>query len=212
VPGSLGYEITHRGYIVYWAITAVGFIVGSVMLAQGKVENVFGLNLRMIVGITGAVISMLWMLAARHFLGDDTHAEAEEKQGSLKEMLIHNAHETAFVTFWVLIAYLAYGGIMLALGEGALERVVTAAGVMSPIAAAAIGLIPGCGPQIVTVTLYCERIIPFSALLANAISQDGDALFPVLAMNRKVALMATMTTTVPAIICGVIAYYIEQAW
>ncbi|MFQ5808098.1 MAG: putative manganese transporter [Armatimonadota bacterium] len=211
VPGTLGYELTHRGYVVYWAITAVGFVVGVVMLAQRDVESVFGLNLRLIVGPAGAMMSMVWMLAARHFLGDDTHAEAEEKQGSLKETLIHNAHETAFVTFWVFVAYVAYGGIIIAVGEGALERLVTAAGVLSPIAAAAIGLIPGCGPQIVTVTLYCERLIPFSALLANAISQDGDALFPVLAMDRRVALTATITTTVPAIICGCIAFYIERA-
>ena len=70
---------------------------------------------------------------------------------------------------------------------------------------------PRNGPQIVTVTLQCNGVIAFSAVLANAISQDGDALFPVLAMAQKVALMATVTTTLPAIICGCIAFYIEQA-
>ena len=41
--------------------------------------------------------------------------------------------------------------------------------------AAAIGLIPGCGPQIIAITAYVEGLVSFPALVANAISQDGDA-------------------------------------
>ena len=67
-----------------------------------------------------------------------------------------------------------------------------------------IGLIPGCGPQIIVITAYTKDIISFPALAANAISQDGDALFPLLVRHKSASLWATIHTTIPAIIVGVI--------
>jgi hypothetical protein len=51
-------------------------------------------------------------------------------------------------------------------------------------------------------------MFPFAALLANSISQDGDALFPLI-MDRKSAFWATVVNTIPAIIAGMLAYIIE---
>jgi hypothetical protein len=147
------------------------------------------------------------MIAGRHGIADDTHAELEEKLASLKEMLIHNAHETAFVTFWVFIAYSAYA-LFMHFTQLDLATVVAQAGVLPIFATACIGLIPGCGPQIVTVTLYTNGVIPFSALVAHTLSQDGDALFPILAMNPRAALWLTVTTTVPALVIGLLFYFI----
>jgi len=31
VPGTLGYEITHRGHPVYWTVCAVGFVLGVIL-------------------------------------------------------------------------------------------------------------------------------------------------------------------------------------
>jgi hypothetical protein len=70
--------------------------------------------------------------------------------------------------------------------------------------AAIIGLIPGCGPQIIAITAYTKEIISFPALAANAISQDGDALFPLLVRHKAASLWATVHTTIPAIIVGII--------
>jgi len=71
------------------------------------------------------------------------------------------------------------------------------------IVAATIGLIPGCGPQIIAITAYTKDVISFPALAANAISQDGDALFPLLVRHKAASLWATVHTTIPAIITGV---------
>ena len=49
----------------------------------------------------------------------------------------------------------------------------------SPLIAILFGFLPGCGPQIVVATFYLNGYIPLSAELGNAISNDGDALFPV---------------------------------
>ena len=76
-------------------------------------------------------------------------------------------------------------------------------GIIAVILAAAIGLIPGCGPQIIAITAYTKDLISFPALVANAISQDGDALFPLLVRHRVASIWATVHTTIPALIVGI---------
>jgi len=116
----------------------------------------------------------------------------------------------------------AISGILLESAEGAFLQVGVFVGAMllffgyfnyryagslvKAIVTAGIGLVPGCGPQIVTVTLYTQGVIPFSALAAHTISQDGDALFPILAMNPRAALWLSVTTTIPALAVGVLLY------
>ena len=157
------------------------------------------------------------MIMSKKFIQSDTHEETELKAFSLKETVIHNAQETAFVATWVFFAYLAYEFFILfglgkgdyILGESILTNFLTQTGLMAVIIGALIGIIPGCGPQIIFVTLYTKGLIPFSALLANAISQDGDALFPLIAIDKKSALLATALNTIPALIVGVLFYFLE---
>jgi hypothetical protein len=69
-----------------------------------------------------------------------------------------------------------------------------------PLAAIVLGLIPGCGPPIVVTSLYLSGAVPFSAQLGNAIANDGDALFPAIAVAPKAALMATLYSAIPALL------------
>ena len=48
--------------------------------------------------------------------------------------------------------------------------------------------------------MYLSGIIPLSAQIGNAISNDGDALFPAIAIAPKVAVFATLYSAVPAVI------------
>ncbi|MBS3761760.1 MAG: arsenic efflux protein [Planctomycetes bacterium] len=205
VPGTLGYEITHRGYWIWWTICGIGFVLGLILLGQQDIAELTGINWNWPIGVLGTGMSVIWMFAGRHSVADDTYAESEEKVESLKEMLIHNAHETSFVTFWVFIAYSAYSLFMHFVPVD-LENLVDQAGFLPVIVTACVGLIPGCGPQILVVTLYTKGIIPFSALVAHTLSQDGDALFPIIAMNPRAALWLTVTTTIPALIVGMLFY------
>jgi hypothetical protein len=72
--------------------------------------------------------------------------------------------------------------------------------VIIPLLAIIIGFIPGCGPQILVTTLYLNGVIPFAALIGNAISNDGDALFPALALTPRMAVIATLYSAIPALI------------
>ncbi|MFH1299362.1 MAG: putative manganese transporter, partial [Patescibacteria group bacterium] len=199
-PNTLGYKLTHRGYMFYWIFILTGLVIGIARLA--------GLPLAtspiMYLGITGTILSITLMLASKKYLADDTHEEAELKLMSLKETLVHTAEETAFVGVWVFVSYVFFGILSYFLDSGIQTALL--AGIIPVLIGAAIGIIPGCGPQIVFVSLYSKGLLPFAALVAHSISQDGDALFPLIAMDKKAALQATVITTATALVVGVAFY------
>lgn len=217
-PESFGYKATHGGFIVFWLIIFLGLILGIMDLFRVDLNALFFPRLGTVLGVLGTGLSMLMMIFSNKFIRDDSHEEAEMKLASLKETFVHNAQETAFVGTWVFAAYLAYELFVLLLGSGsylageaAITSFLSQTGLTAVIIGVLIGIIPGCGPQIIFVTLYTRGLIPFAALLANAISQDGDALFPLIAIDKRSAFWATVWNTIPALGVGLIAYWIEIA-
>lgn len=213
---TIGYKFTHNGFIIYWIVIAIGLVLGILDLFQVDVNTLTIPNLASIIGVFGTALSIVMMVMGKKFIQDDTHEETELKTLYLKETIIHNAQETAFVATWVFLAYFAYEIFVLALGSGnyiAGESLITSfltqTGLTAVLIGALIGIIPGCGPQIIFVTLYTKGLLPFAALLANAISQDGDALFPLIAIDKRSAVWATVFNTIPALIVGLLAYIIE---
>lgn len=213
---TIGYRATHGSYMVYWIIISLGLILGIMDLFQVDLNALFVPNLGLIFGLVGTTFSILMMVFGKKFIAADTHEESEMKLASLKETFVHNAQETAFVGSWVFVAYLAYELFVLFLGSGnyvtgelAITTFLTQTGLMAVVIGALVGIIPGCGPQIIFVTLYIRGLVPFAALLANALSQDGDALFPLIAIDKRSAIWATVVNTIPALLVGVLAYWIE---
>ena len=213
---TLGYRITHKGFSLYWIVIAIGLILGIMDIFQIDLNDLFIPNLGSIIGVAGTLLSIVMMIASKKFLGDDTHEESELKTLYLRETIVHNAQETAFIGTWVFVAYFVYELFVLLLGGGNYmmgENLITAflsqTGLVAVILGVLVGMIPGCGPQIIFVSLYTRGMLPFAALLANAISQDGDALFPLIAIDRKSAVWATILTTIPAFIAGILVYIIE---
>lgn len=213
---SLGYKFTHGAYSLYWIVISVGLILGIMDLFQVDLNTLFIPNLGTYMGIVGTILSIVMMGMSKKFIQDDTHEETELKALSIKETIIHNAQETAFVAVWVFLAYFAYELFILGLGagnylvgEGIITAFLTQKGLMAVIIGVLIGIIPGCGSQIIFVTLFTKGLVPFAALLANAISQDGDALFPLIAVDKKSAMLVTVYNTIPAFLIGLLVYFIE---
>lgn len=98
--------------------------------------------------------------------------------GTVIATLIATMGDSAFVISLVFASYFIYELVVYFIGG---EDILT----ISVFGGAIIELTPGCGPQIIFVTLYTKVIIPFGALISNAISQDGDILFPLIAMDKK---------------------------
>ena len=172
-------------------IAIPGLVIGTMQLMQ---IDIYALgDPVLLIGLTGAILSVIiWASSPVNAVtvGSD-------------HPFTRSTEESSFVTAWVISAYLAYEyansflGLDLAvLSESAL--------IFIPLLAILIGFIPGCGPQILVTTLYLNGIIPFAALIGNAISNDGDALFPAIALTPKMAIIATLYSAIPALI---ISYY-----
>lgn len=110
-------------------------------------------------------------------------------------------NDTNFVTVWVIAAFLLFElGVHFTGAD--LGSWFAAWAPLAPLIAVLVGFLPGCGPQIIVTTLYLTGVIPMGALLANAISNDGDALFPAIALAPRAAIVATLYTGIPALIVG----------
>ena len=214
IPEGWGYRVLHQGYRVWWAITAVGLCLAILLLIWYAQDPEYSPDLVWDpttrdgivtwVGLIGSSLSIILYISSKNFFADDTEATIGDKLNSLDETLVHAASETAFVTFWVLIAYLVFEFGMILSGISESDMSEHGSGTGAVLLAATVGLIPGCGPQIIAITAYIEGVISFPALVANAISQDGDALFPLLVRHKVASIWATIHTTLPAIIVGLV--------
>ena len=218
IPEGWGYRVLHQGYRVWWAITAVGLCLAILLLIWYAQDPEYSPDLVWDpttrdgivtwVGLIGSSLSIILYISSKNFFADDTEATIGDKLNSLDETLVHAASETAFVTFWVLIAYLVFEFGMILSGISESDMSEHGFGTGAVLVAATVGLIPGCGPQIIAITAYIEGVISFPALVANAISQDGDALFPLLVRHKVASIWATIHTTLPAIIVGLVFLWV----
>jgi len=114
---------------------------------------------------------------------------------------------TCFVTVWVIISFVIYELINIST-QGAIFESLKYFGPFIPLIAIIIGFIPGCGPQIMITSMYVSGQLPMSAQIGNSISNDGDALFPAIAISAKAAIIATLYSAVPAIFIAYLWYYL----
>lgn len=155
------------------------------------------------VGLAGALLALV-MWARK----GESHEEAEPCHDGRTGVATRIVGDSNFITAWVAFAFLAYElgvhltGVDLAAGFQLWAP-------LMPLVAVLVGFLPGCGPQIVVTTLYLAGSLPLSAQLGNAISNDGDALFPALALAPKAALLATLYSAIPALL---LAYGTFLVW
>lgn len=108
------------------------------------------------------------------------------------------------ITLWVAVADLAFYAVQHIWGP---QVKVWMDGAVLPVTLIAIivGMIPGCGPQIFLARLFTAGSLPFPAILANSVSQHGDSIFPLLGRRRGQAMRVTLSSTVLALVVGLIA-------
>lgn len=187
----------------FWIALAVFSLIPAAAMALNYEagENtpflMLGENVGVWIGFLAAMFCIaLWSISKRpdsRGIGADTLPN--------DNLITRVVKDTNFVTAWVVMAFLAYEIASVKFG---LDVAVLLSGVIYilPLIALLIGFIPGCGPQVVVTSLFLTGAVPMSALLANAISNDGDALFPALALAPKAAVLATLYSGIPALIIG----------
>lgn len=212
-------RVDSRAWRLGWyAFLLPGFLFGGFVAFQADTAALFGtfLGVETIVwvGVGGAIISLLlWGAVSpsrRVVLNrDETVGWASASEGRLGDAPARVVGDTCFVTVWVVFAYLIYelGVHFTGVDLGHLFRVWAP---LVPLIAILVGFIPGCGPQVVVAAMYLNGMVPFSAEIGNAISNDGDALFPAIAMAPKAAIIATLYSAIPAVIVAYGYYWLFE--
>lgn len=177
-------------HIAYGLLALPGLVIGLTQILQYDIEAIYG-PLPMVIALAGSAVG-LWIW---------TRTPLTAMTNVADHPVTRMAEETSFISIWVIGAYLAYdyiatlGGVDVAAAFGGIA-------ILLPLVGVLIGFIPGCGPQVLVTTLYINGIIPFGALIGNAIANDGDALFPAIALDPRAAIWATVYSAIPALIVG----------
>jgi len=181
-----------------WMMIMMPGIVLAVLVAfQVDVDALFASPLfdrpATFIGVIGGVLALTMRLAPKFGVTGD---KAFSDSGTIIRRTIA---DTNFVTTWVIGAYLVFELSVYIFGLD-LKNLFTGVAFYTPLIAILIGFLPGCGPQVLVTTMYLSGIIPLSAQIGNAISNAGDALFPVIGIAARVAIVATLCSAVPAVL------------
>ena len=182
----------------WWVLLALG---GALLwLPESAFESV-GLaseNLLLPIGGLGAIICVLnWLLTP----SDKEGCPCESNQPVQSAI-----NTTNRVTIWVISAFLIYELAAMA-SPVTMQETIEGGAQWMPLIGAFIGLFPSCGPQVLFTELFLRGIVDLPALIANGISNDGDALFPMLAIAPKAAFLSFVYTLLPAICVGYAIYW-----
>eukprot|EP00764_Aduncisulcus_paluster_P011649 gnl/Carplike_NY0171/4580_a6226_281.p1 GENE.gnl/Carplike_NY0171/4580_a6226_281~~gnl/Carplike_NY0171/4580_a6226_281.p1 ORF type:complete len:391 (+),score=-0.75 gnl/Carplike_NY0171/4580_a6226_281:293-1465(+) len=191
-----------------WKFALMPSLIVAIVIATNTDLSVFGNGINHGITLFGSIMALftvvVWALSSKG--SSYKQVTSEEAPCNPPSKLTKVLMDTHFVTAWVVASFMLFEILVNLLGVD-LKAWFSEYAYLAPLVAVAIGLLPGCGPQIVVMTLYIQGIIPFSAMAANAISNDGDALFPAIALAPKAALMATVYSTIPALLLGYGLYY-----
>ena len=182
---------------VFWTLIFLpGFFVGLFVAFQHDLDQILnipeGFSLVTSLGLAGAMISIfMWSL--------NPLSDFQCSTDRTRNLLSRVVDTTNFVTTWVICSFLVFE-IFIYITSYDLKIFFDIWTPFIPLVAILFGFLPGCGPQIVVTTFYLNGFIPLSAEIGNAISNDGDALFPAIALAPKAAIIATLYSAIPAFI------------
>tara|TARA_X000000368_G_scaffold214071_1_gene169106 strand:- start:2800 stop:3966 length:1167 start_codon:yes stop_codon:yes gene_type:complete len=182
--------------IFWFLIFFPGLVFGILLAFQIDIDQYFNLpkniSIISIVGSSGAILSIfMWSLNPL----SDFQCSIDKSRGLLSRVV----DTTNFVTTWVICGFLIFE-IFIFFTSIDLKIFFDIWFPFLPLMGILFGFLPGCGPQVVVATFYLNGYIPLSAEIGNAISNDGDALFPAIALAPKAAIIATVYSAIPAII------------
>ena len=210
-------EASTNGLSPLWIVLLVpGMALGGMAAFQVDLDGLFGplapYQPALWLGAGGAMLSLLmWAGLGVAKVGSPascgmTHGEP---QGGSRQLLGRVMEDTSFITTWVLVGFLAYEFFVHWTGIN-LQEIFQWSRPLLPLLGVVAGLIPGCGPQVLVTTLYLNGLVPFSVQLGNAISNDGDALFPAIAMQPRAAMVATLYSSLPALLLAYGYYWLIE--
>ena len=188
---------------IFWLFIFIpGFVLGILTAFQFEFASDTFNSLFVLIASSGAILSIfMWSLNPL----SDFQCSTDKSRGYLSRVV----DTTNFVTTWVISGFLIFE-IFMYFTNIDLKIFFDLWLPLVPLVAILFGFLPGCGPQVVVATFYLNGYIPLSAEIGNAISNDGDALFPAIALAPKAAILATLYSAIPAIIVAYSYFYIFE--
>lgn len=198
---------------IWMIIFLPGLVLGLMLAFQIDVDAMFGTeNISAPASLLGFIGGMLcfgmWALPRLIPALRRSPATAEAAEGD--SIIRRTIADTNFVTSWVIFAFLLFE-VTIHLTNLDLNALFGSVVAFAPLIAVIIGFVPGCGAQILVTTLYLSGYLPLSAQIGNAISNDGDALFPAIALAPGAAIMATLYSAIPALLISYGWFFLAQS-
>ena len=189
---------------LWFLLLAPGLVLAFLVAFQVDVDKIFSTQVlskpATTIGVMGGLLAIAMQVAPKlGLLGDSNHS-------TQKTILRRTIRETNFVTLWVIFAYLAFE-LPIYFFDINIQGIFAGWAAIVPLISVLIGFLPGCGPQVLVTTLFIAGYLPLSAQIGNALSNDGDALFPAIAIAPKVAIVATLYSAIPALIVSYLYFF-----
>ena len=204
---NIEYEKIKKTFVskfnIFWILLFIpGFIIGVLTAFQFETNLKLYNSIFVFVGSAGAILSIfMWSLNPL----SDFQCSTDKSRGYISRVI----DTTNFVSTWVISGFLIFE-IFMYFTSIDLKLFFDLWLPLVPLVAILFGFLPGCGPQVVVATFYLNGYIPLSAELGNAISNDGDALFPAIALAPKAAILATLYSAIPALIVAYGYFYLFE--
>ncbi|MBA5762593.1 putative manganese transporter [Vibrio sp. 404] len=201
--------INLQGAFWKWLLVPATIIaaLGSFQIDINQLLHIPSMSIEWIGTILIITSMLLWAMTKE--IKDYESTVSEDRKCITSHPLQKAAQDTNFVTAWVIVAFMVFE-LITYFGHIDLAALFSGWGAYMPLMGLVVGMLPGCGPQILVTSLYISGAAPLSAQLANAISNDGDALFPAIALAPKAALVATIYSSIPALIVGYGYYFLFE--
>ncbi len=196
--------------VVRLFIEFLGFylILGmTIFLAPGSIMALWGGGIDAIsditvwVAIALTIFSIVYHLVNKFVVGE-SHCAFNRK--SIKLMLMDSIADLTMVIMYVFLGLFICNYIIdVLVGPERFDLWMKSSPLTLIFIAAFIGATPGCGGMIAVAAAFVTiPNFPLAALLAAAVATSGDGIFPLIAQNKKDALLITIAGFVLAVGVG----------
>ncbi|AHC14024.1 putative manganese transporter [Salinispira pacifica] len=190
--------VENVGFYLLLAMAAF-LLPGSIMaLWGGGIAAIEGITVYVAIALT--VVSIIYYLIYRYAYHGNCCSTGED----IRTNLHTSVADITLVVFFVFIGlFVANFIIDVLVGPERFDAWMTSSAGVVVLIAALIGVTPGCGGMIAVAVAYTAiPNFPLPALIAAAIATSGDGIFPLLASDRKDALIVTGIGFAAALVVG----------
>ena len=197
---SLFQTITEK-FGLFLVLGIVLFLTPGSILALwgGGIESIEDHTVVACVSLT--VISIIYYLLQSFLLDGHCHSESHS---DLHSVLLESVIDITMVITYVFVGLVVANFVIdVIVGPDQFNEWMNSSALLVVVIAALIGATPGCGGMITVAVAYISiQNFPIAALISAGIATSGDGIFPLIANNKKDALLITGISLVLAIVVG----------